>query len=118
MKGARTLEDQENYVNQGTSASNSQLKIAETFEYQRPAVQTALFILWRVHNKKYQAGAQLFYEEINRNLKTAKPTYKEALAFLEGAGVVVNEVVVSDKVPTGLIQRYGILGNGWKEAGF
>lgn len=83
--------------------------IASTYAYQRPAIQAALFVLWRIHNKVYQTGARLFYEEIHQQIQTTKGSYKEALAFLEGAGVVVNEVVVENKVPAVLIQRYGIL---------
>ncbi|EHA3992799.1 hypothetical protein [Enterococcus hirae] len=86
--------------------------IATTFTYQRPAIQAALFVLWRIHNKAYQAGARLFYEEIHQHIHTTKGAYREALAFLEGASVVVNEVVVENKVPVVLIQRYGILENG------
>ena len=47
--------------------------------------------------------------ELEKATKTSKTAYKEALAFLEGAGMVVNEVVVENKVPQSLIQRYGIL---------
>ncbi|OTO02238.1 hypothetical protein [Enterococcus sp. 5B3_DIV0040] len=83
--------------------------IATTYEYQRPAIQAALFVLWRIHNKGYQVGTRLFYEEIHQHIHATKGAYKEALAFLEGAGVVVNEVVVENKVPAVLIQRYGIL---------
>ncbi|EOI21383.1 hypothetical protein UCW_00527, partial [Enterococcus faecalis EnGen0248] len=50
-----------------------------------------------------------FYDELEKATKTSKTAYKEALAFLEGAGMVVNEVVVESKVPQSLIQRYGIL---------
>lgn len=86
-------------------------KIAETYEFQRPAIKVALFVLWRIHNKLYQSGARLFYEEIQTKIELSKGSYKEALAFLEGAGVVVNEVVVTDRVPALLIQRYGVAGN-------
>ncbi|MET1995589.1 hypothetical protein [Enterococcus faecium] len=85
--------------------------IAETYDFQRPAIKVALFVLWRIHNKLYQSGARLFYEEIQTKIELSKGSYKEALAFLEGAGVVVNEVVVTDRVPALLIQRYGIVAN-------
>lgn len=98
-------------TNQVTTQQQSNEPIATTYSYQRPAIQVALFVLWRIHNKIYQAGARLFYEEISNQIRTTKGSYKEALAFLEGAGVVVNEVVVENKVPTLLIQRYGILEN-------
>lgn len=86
-------------------------RIAATYENERPAIQVALYVLWRIHNKKYQRGARLFYDEIHKNNPTSKNSYKEALAFLEGAGLVVNEVVIEDKVPATLVHRYGILTN-------
>lgn len=98
-------------INQLERREQPKETIATTYEYQRPAIQAALFVLWRIHNKAYQAGARLFYEEIHQHIHTTKGAYKEALAFLEGASVVVNEVVVENKVPTVLIQRYGILEN-------
>lgn len=84
-------------------------KIATTYAHQRPAIQVALFVLWRIHNKYYRLGSRLFYEELATAAKATKGTYKESLAFLEGAGVVVNEVVVADKVPSVLLERYGIV---------
>lgn len=95
-------------TNHYESSKKSNKTIATTYNYQRPAIQAALFVLWRIHNKSYQAGVRLFYEEIHQEINTTKGAYKEALAFLEGAGVVVNEVVVENKIPSTLIQRYGI----------
>ncbi len=46
-----------------------------------------------------------FTTELEKATKTSKTAYKEALAFLEGAGMVVNEVVDRSKVPQSLIQR-------------
>ncbi|WPH48345.1 hypothetical protein SHT67_14295 (plasmid) [Enterococcus faecalis] len=97
--------------NQQEKPTTNNDKIATTYDYQRPAIQTALFVLWRIHNKEYQAGARLFYDEIYQHIQPTKGAYKEALAFLEGAGVVVNEVVVENKVPLTLLQRYGIIEN-------
>ncbi|HFD1635369.1 TPA: hypothetical protein QFF48_001630 [Enterococcus faecium] len=93
------------------TVQNTRNTIAETYEFQRPAIKVALFVLWRIHNKLYQAGARLFYEEIQTKINLSKGSYKEALAFLEGAGVVVNEVVVTDRVPALLVSRYGIVAN-------
>lgn len=75
----------------------------------KPYVQGAIFVLWRIHHKKYQAGSQLFYDELSQSIPFSKTAYKESLAFLEGAGLVVNEVVITDKVPQSLIERYSIL---------
>lgn len=83
------------------------------FEYYRSSIQLALFVLWRIHQKQYQVGSRIFYEEIkhalgSNNRAYSLNAYKEALAFLEGAGAVVNEVVIIEKVPISLIQRYKI----------
>ncbi|EPI26096.1 hypothetical protein [Enterococcus faecium] len=83
------------------------------FEHYRPSLQLALFVLWRIHQKQYQVGSRIFYEEVKEALSSNNRTYsltayKEALAFLEGAGAVVNEVVIIEKVPSSLIQRYKI----------
>lgn len=99
----------ENQSIESKNPSQDTVRIAKNYAYERPAIQTALFILWRVHNKQYQTGARIFYDELEKATKTSKTAYKEALAFLEGAGMVVNEVVVESKVPQSLIQRYGIL---------
>ncbi|EOI53107.1 hypothetical protein [Enterococcus gilvus] len=87
----------------------AEVTYATTFKNHKPYVQGAIFALWRIHHKKFQAGSQLFYEEIRQHVSLSKTAYKEALAFLEGAGMVVNEVVITDKVPQALVERYGIL---------
>ena len=84
----------ENHVNEKETAVENTERIAKNYAYERPAIQT---------------GARIFYDELEKATKTSKTAYKEALAFLEGAGMVVNEVVVESKVPQSLIQRYGIL---------
>ena len=84
-------------------------KYASTFEYQNVPVKMALFILWRIHNKKYQIGSRIFFEEVRQHIPMNRIKYNEGLLFLEGTGMAVNEVVVVDKLPTSLIQRYGIL---------
>lgn len=94
---------------QSEKKEETEVTYATTFKNYKPYVQCALFALWRIHHKKFQAGSQLFYEEITQHISLSKTAYKEALAFLEGAGMVVNEVVITDKVPQALVERYGIL---------
>lgn len=79
------------------------------FEQQKSTLQTAIYVMWKVHHKEYQVGSRLFYEQIESKIKTSKAAYKEALAFLEGASIVVNEVVIADKVSPDLIKRYEII---------
>ena len=52
----------ENHVNEKETAVENTERIAKNYAYERPAIQTALFILWRVHNKQYQTGARIFYD--------------------------------------------------------
>lgn len=92
-------------VSAQTSGNN---RYARTFKNERPAVQVALFVLWRIHNKKYTIGSRLFANEIEETLGTNKTNYKEALLFLEGAGAVMNEVVIANTVSKDIIERYGL----------
>ncbi|WP_430601460.1 hypothetical protein IGJ01_000928 [Enterococcus sp. AZ089] len=86
------------------------LSYGKNFSFLRPAIQISVFVLWRIHNNWYSVGSQLFYQEICHALskKYSQNAYKEALAFLEGASVVVHEVVIVDKIPKLLLERYGI----------
>ncbi|MEB7518775.1 hypothetical protein [Enterococcus hirae] len=104
-------------INTHTEDTTEKKKIFDSqisgFEHYRPSIQLALFVLWRIHQKQYQVGSRIFYEEVKEALSSNNRTYsltayKEALAFLEGAGAVVNEVVIIEKVPSSLIQRYKI----------
>lgn len=92
-----------------SNGSNSKGMYSHNMANYKPYVQGAIFVLWRIHHKKYQAGSQLFYDELSQSIPFSKTAYKESLAFLEGAGLVVNEVVITDKVPQSLIERYSIL---------
>lgn len=104
------LQTNEEIQEEQTSDSvKKNVRYATTYAYQRPAIQTALFVLWRIQNKEYQTGSRLYYEELKEAIDCTKGAYREALTFLEGAGLVMNEVVVADKVPTSLVQRYGLL---------
>ncbi|STP30947.1 Uncharacterised protein [Enterococcus faecalis] len=56
----------ENHVNEKETAVENTERIAKNYAYERPAIQTALFILWRVHNKQYQTGARIFLRRIRK----------------------------------------------------
>ncbi|MBO0431285.1 hypothetical protein [Enterococcus sp. DIV0660C] len=87
---------------------NSKKEYTTNFSQERPAIQVALFILWRIYNKHYVIGSRLFRSEIISVLRLKDQNYKEALLFLEGAGAVVNEVIIIETLPKHLIERYGI----------
>lgn len=67
-----------------------------------------VYIMWRIHNKHYQIGTRIFFNEIAKNLGVGKQAYNLGLEFLEGANLAVNEVIIADKVPSSFIQRYEI----------
>lgn len=98
----------ENESQQQEYQSKNGIEYSSSFKHQRPAIQVAIFVMWKIHHKQYQLGTRLFYEQVESQIKTSKTNYKEALAFLEGASIVVNEVVITDKVTPSLIQRYEI----------
>ena len=104
-----SLENEKPIEHTTESTETKAPKYASTFEYQNVPVKMALFILWRIHNKKYQIGSRIFFEEVRQFIPMNRVKYNEGLLFLDGAGMAVNEVVVVDKLPTSLIQRYGIL---------
>lgn len=98
----------ENETPQSERQSTEGVEYSSSFKHQRPAIQVAIFVMWKIHHKEYQLGTRLFFEQVESQIKTSRSTYKEALAFLEGASIVVNEVVIADKVTPSLIARYEI----------
>jgi hypothetical protein len=99
----------ENETSQQEQQATGEVEYSSSFKHQRPAIQVAIFVMWKIHHKEYQTGSRLFFEQIESQIKTSKTNYKEALAFLEGASIVVNEVVIDNKVPSSLVDRYQIL---------
>lgn len=111
MNESNDKNENRNQSYQEAAKEQSNQKIATTYEYQSPAIQGALYVLWAIHNKKYATGVRLFFEEVSKHTGIKKEPYKQTTAFLEGAGLVVNDVVIASRVPTELIDRYGILTN-------
>lgn len=67
-----------------------------------------LYVLHEIEHKRYKVGRRLYFEDLHQKLGVTKAAYLQALEFLDGANLVVNEVVVNDKVPKDLIDRYQI----------
>ncbi|WP_088840976.1 hypothetical protein [Listeria sp. ILCC797] len=65
-------------------------------------------ILKKIINKHYVIGTVLRYQDHQQTAQN-KPNYQRALYFLEGAGIQVNGVIISDKVPKELSQRIGLV---------
>lgn len=98
----------ENETQHQEQRSTEKAVYSSNFQQQKPAIQVAIFVMWKIHHKKYQVGSRLFFEQIESALKVSRSNYKEALAFLEGASIAVNEVIIADKVTPTLIERYDI----------
>lgn len=98
----------ENHAQHQEQRTTEKVVYSASFEQQKPAIQVAIFVMWKVHHKEYQVGSRLFYEQVEAQLNVSKSNYKEALAFLEGASIAVNEVIIADKVTPALIERYAI----------
>lgn len=64
-------------------------------------------ILRRLDQKKYIIGSQLFYHDLKEYAEN-KTNYQRALYYLEGAGIIVNEVIITDKISKELMQRVGL----------
>lgn len=99
------MENEKKHQEQRTT---EEVEYSSSFKQQKPSIQVAIFVMWKIHHKKYQVGSRLFFEQIESTLKVSRSTYKEALAFLEGASIAVNEVIIADKVSPTLIERYNI----------
>ncbi|MGG5373359.1 hypothetical protein [Enterococcus sp. AZ196] len=98
----------ENETQHQEQRSTEKVAYSSSFQQQKPAIQVAIFVMWKIHHKEYQVGSRLFFEQVESQIKVSKSNYKEALAFLEGASIAVNEVIIADKVPPTLIERYDI----------
>lgn len=68
-----------------------------------------LYVMWQIHNKRYTVGSKLFYEDIQKKVGANKSAYAKARMFLSGAGLIVDEVVIADKLPNNLIERFGLI---------
>ncbi|OEG13155.1 hypothetical protein BCR25_04940 [Enterococcus termitis] len=71
-----------------------------------------LYVLYQIENKKWKRGTTLSYKRLSQEITVPNNAYKMALEFLEGAGLIVNEVVIEEKVPATLIERYGVIVHG------
>ncbi|EAE3734151.1 hypothetical protein E4T02_14445 [Listeria monocytogenes] len=65
-------------------------------------------ILQGIQEKELVIGRQVYYQDYSKKAGN-KANYQRALYFLEGAGIIVNEVIISDKVPKELMQRIGLV---------
>ncbi|AOA04159.1 MULTISPECIES: hypothetical protein [Carnobacterium] len=96
---------------ENTKQEPKKIKYSTQWEYQKANLQVALIVMWRIHNKKYTVGSKIFFEEIEEHIegvKNKKEPFRMGLMFLEGAGIAVDGIIVTDKVSPNLLQRYGI----------
>ncbi|AOA04030.1 hypothetical protein BN424_2356 [Carnobacterium maltaromaticum LMA28] len=102
---------QENYSQQDQTKEKNIIPISKMTEKNinfEAKEKVRIYVMWRIHNKKYQVGTRLFFNDVAEKLGVAKQPYSMALEFLEGANLVVNEVVIADKVPSHFVQRYDL----------
>lgn len=71
--------------------------------------QFKIYVLFAIKNKELSLGRRLFFDDIEKKLGISKTAYQLGLEFLDGSGLVVNEVIIVNAVPKELLERYGIL---------
>jgi hypothetical protein len=99
--------ENQNQVNQSPLLSIHQLtKIKGNY---KPNEKIQLYVMWQIYNKRYTIGSKLFYDDIIAKIGGNKSAYAKARMFLEGAGLIVDEVVIADKVPNNLVERFGLI---------
>lgn len=75
----------------------------------KPIELGKLFTLFQIHNKNWCIGTILNFEEFKAKLQLRPAEFERMLEFLDGANLVVNRVVIADKVPASLISRYQVV---------
>ncbi|EGK2526859.1 hypothetical protein IOQ60_002674, partial [Listeria monocytogenes] len=82
---------------------DEQIKAYETTRKLNGYERVRNAILEGVQEKSLVIGRQIYYQDYSKMAEN-KTNYQRALYYLEGAGVIVNEVIITDKVPKELLQ--------------
>ncbi len=93
---------------QGSANMDEQIKAYETARKLNGYERVRNAILEGVQEKSLVIGRQIYYQDYSKMAEN-KTNYQRALYYLEGAGVIVNEVIITDKVPKELLQRVGLI---------
>ncbi|EGO2704665.1 hypothetical protein [Enterococcus faecalis] len=100
----------EQYTNKPQEPSRmSMKKISSVSANYKTHEKIQLFVMWQILNKRYTVGSKLFYDDINAKVGANKQAYAKARMFLEGAGLIVDEVVIATTVPKNLVERFGLI---------
>jgi hypothetical protein len=88
--------------------TNRREEYAENFSQYDSKDQAIVFILWSIHHKKLGIGSKLFYEPLKKQFNLSKTHWGLVREFLSGANVLVDQVIISDKIPKELQERFAI----------
>lgn len=79
------------------------------FDSLTPKDKGIVYLLWQIHHKKLSIGSIIYYDVLEEKFKVTKANRALIKEFLSGANVAVNDVVIADKVPKELAERFQLL---------
>lgn len=78
-----------------------------------PKDKIKIYCLYKIANKKWDLGSTLEKDDIVKILgKTDNTAANLSREFMEGAQLMVNDVVIANKVPERLLDKYEVKTNG------
>lgn len=104
--------EQSNHSNQNQNHSNKLIpmnRITTIEANYKSNEKIQMYVLWQILNKRYTIGSKLFFPDIESKLGVSKSALPRAKMFLEGAGVLVDDVIIADKIPNNLKERFGLI---------
>lgn len=104
-------ENEKNLHNNAVKKDESGQKVqyAPNFDQYDDKEQAIIYILWCVHNKKLQTGSKLFLSPLEEKFGLSRTKFNSVRDFLSGAGLLVDQVIIDNKIPKHLEERYGIV---------
>ena len=84
-------------------------KYCVNFEQYDPKEKSIIYILWSIHNKKLRIGSKVFFAPLEEKFKINKNNWALVREFLSGANVLVDQVIIVDKIDKTLQERFAIL---------
>nr|WP_216682975.1 hypothetical protein [Enterococcus innesii] len=84
-------------------------KYAENFDRLDNKEKAIVYVLWSIHTKKLRIGSRLYFEPLKERFAISKGTWLLVKEFLSGANVLVDQVIIADKVEKPLLERFHIV---------
>lgn len=84
-------------------------KIAVGFSHLCNKEQAVVYVLWLIHRKKLRIGSRLYYEPLQQKFQITKAQWALVKEFLSGANVLVDQVIIADKLEKPLLERFQIV---------